>query len=137
MDEPAAIAWLDRHLAKTTAPLLTSPWIFDLDATVKCLFGEQEGAVAGYNSTKPGRPSHSYHSGFMANTRLAIHVDVLAGNQSAPAHSMSAIWNLIEGLPAQQRPTLLRGDVAFGNEPVMAKAEALGQHYLTKLRLTS
>ena len=56
----------------------------------------------------------------MANTRLAIHVDVLAGNQSAPAHSMSAIWNLIEGLPAQQRPTLLRGDVAFGNESVMA-----------------
>ena len=56
MDEPAAIAWLDRHLAKTIALLLTSPWILDLDATVKCLYGEQEGAVAGYNSTKPGRP---------------------------------------------------------------------------------
>ena len=137
MDETAAIAWLDRHLAKTTAPLLTAPWILDLDATVKCLYGEQEGAVAGYNPTKPGRPSHSYHSGFMANTRLAIHVDVLAGNQSAPSHSMGLIWSLIEGLPAVQRPTLLRGDVAFGNEPVMAKAEALGQHYLTKLRLTS
>ena len=137
MDEAQTIAWLDKHLAKTTAPLLSSPWILDLDATVKCLYGDQEGAVAGYNPTKPGRPSHSYHTGFMANTRLAINVEVMAGNQTAPSHSMGLIWKLIAGLAPAQRPQLLRGDVAFGTEPTMAKAEALGQLYLTKLRLTT
>ena len=53
------MAWLDRHLATTTQPLLTTPWILDLDATVKCLYGKQDGAVRGYNPKKPGRPSHS------------------------------------------------------------------------------
>ncbi|WP_297394309.1 hypothetical protein [Acidiferrobacter sp.] len=41
---------------------MSTPWILDLDTTVKCLYGKQEGAVVGYNPHKPGRPSHSYHS---------------------------------------------------------------------------
>ena len=39
MDESVGVAWLDRHMAKTTRPLLATPWILDLDATVKCLMG--------------------------------------------------------------------------------------------------
>ena len=62
MDESSGVAWLERHLARTTQPLLATPWILDLDATVKCLYGKQEGAVVGYNPKKPGRPAHSYHS---------------------------------------------------------------------------
>lgn len=58
MDESAGIAWLERHLRATTRPLLSTPWILDLDATVKCLYGQQEGAVVGYNPKKSGRPSH-------------------------------------------------------------------------------
>ena len=86
IEESSGVAWLDRHLAKTTQPLLTTPWILDLDATVKCLYGKQEGAVVGCNPKKPGRPSHSYHSALMANTRLALTVDVLPGNETAPLH---------------------------------------------------
>ena len=37
MDEATGIAWLDNHLAKCTQPLLSTPWILDLDGTVKCL----------------------------------------------------------------------------------------------------
>ena len=37
MDESSGSAWLDRHLAKTTQPLLSTPWILDLDATVAAL----------------------------------------------------------------------------------------------------
>ena len=47
MDESVGVAWLDRHLAKTTRPLLATPWILDLDSTVKCLYGKQEGTVLG------------------------------------------------------------------------------------------
>jgi hypothetical protein len=39
-------------LAKTTQPLLATPWILDLDTTVKCLYGKQEGALLGYNPKK-------------------------------------------------------------------------------------
>ena len=57
----------------------------DLDTTVKCLYGKQEGAVVGYNPHKPGRPSHRYHSALMANTRLALGVEVMPANASAPS----------------------------------------------------
>ena len=136
MDESAGVAWLDRHLAKTTQPLLATPWILDLDATVKCLYGKQEGAVVGYNPKKPGRPSHSYHSALMANTRLALAVEVMAGNETAPTHSLPGIWAWLDSLPKAERPALLRGDVAYGSESVLREAEARGQPYLTKLRLT-
>jgi hypothetical protein len=136
MDETAAVAWLDHHLAKTTQPLLATPWILDLDATVKCLYGKQEGAVVGYNPKKPGRPSHSYHSALMANTRLALTVEVMPGNETAPLHSMPGIWAWLDSLPIAARPTLLRGDIAYGSEAVLREAEARDQPYLTKLRLT-
>jgi len=137
MDETAAVAWLDQHLAKTTQPLLATPWILDLDATVKCLYGKQEGALAGYNPKKPGRPSHSYHSALMANTRLALAVEVMPGNETAPLHSMPGIWVWLDSLPQSERPALLRGDIAYGNEAVLCEALARDQAYLTKLRLTA
>ncbi len=136
IEESAGLAWLDRHLGKTTQPLLNTPWILDLDTTVKCLYGKQEGAVVGYNPHKPGRPSHSYHSALMANTRLALGVEVMPGNESAPLHSMPKIWAWLDALPATERPALLRGDIAYGNESVLREAEARNQPYLTKLRLT-
>lgn len=137
LDEAAGIAWLDRHLTHTTRPLLTTPWILDLDATVKCLYGKQEGAVIGYNPHKPGRPSHCYHSAFMANTRLALHVEVAPGNQSAASHGMPGLWKWFDRLSPRERPAWLRGDIGFGNDAVMREAEARDQPYLFKLRLTT
>ena len=136
IDESSGVAWLDRHLAATTQPLLATPWILDLDATVKCLYGKQEGAVVGDNPKKPGRPSHRYHSALMANTRLALAVDVLPGNETAPLYSMPGIWAWLDALPKAERPALLRGDIAYGSESVLREAEARDQPYLTKLRVT-
>ena len=137
LDESAGKEWLDRHLSLTTQPLLSTPWILDLDATVKCLYGKQEGAIVGYNPKKPGRPAHSYHSALMANTRLALRVEVMPGNETAPAHSMPTLWAWLDSLPKEARPALLRGDVAYGNETVFREAESRGQPYLSKLKLTS
>jgi hypothetical protein len=36
--------------------------VLDIDSTIKPLYGQQEGAVVGYNPHKPGRPSHCYHT---------------------------------------------------------------------------
>ena len=136
MDEALGVDWLERHLAGTTAPLLDTPWILDLDTTVKCLYGKQEGAIVGYNPTKKGRPSHCYHSALMANTRLALAVEVMAGNETAATHGMPGIWAWLDSLPKGRRPALLRGDVAYGNEAVLREAEARDQAYLSKLRMT-
>src|SRR3954451_6262943 len=88
MPETDAEVWLHRHLDET--PLLGVPWILDVDATVKPLFGHQEGA--GYNPHKPGRPSHTLHTYRVAGLRLILDVEVKAGNEQA--HSAPALWGL-------------------------------------------
>ncbi len=40
-------------------------------------------ARVGCNPQKPGRPSHAYHSYFIANLRLMIEVEMAAGSQTA------------------------------------------------------
>jgi hypothetical protein len=134
--EGAGVRWLQEHLDYCTRPLLAEPWILDVDTTVKPLYGHQEGAVVGYNPTKRGRPSHTYHSYLLANLRLVLAVEVQAGNEHTSKHSAPGLWTLLDGLAAEQRPALLRGDSDWGNEPVMCQAEQRGQAYLFKLRLT-
>lgn len=137
INEDEGAAWLRRHLDYCTAPLLSELWILDMDTTVKPLYGHQEGAVVGYNPKKPGRPSHTYHTFSMAGARLVLDVDVLAGNEHTSNYSAPGLWALLERMPRDQWPTLLRGDTGFGNEPIMREAEQLGLAYLFKLRLTA
>ena len=136
--EGAACAqWLQRHLHRCYDLLLYEPWILDVDTTVKPLFGHQEGAVLGYNPTKPGRPSHVLHTYFMANTRLVLDVEVRPGNESAAKYMMPGLWVFVDGLPRAAWPCFIRGDCNFGNERDMNEAETRGMLYLFKLRQTS
>lgn len=64
--EDEGAQWMQRHLDYCTAPLLSEPWILDMDSTVKPIYGHQDGAVVGYNPKKPGRPSHIYHTYMLA-----------------------------------------------------------------------
>ena len=84
MDESSGVVWLDRHLATMPTPLLTTPGILDLDATGTCRYGKQDGAGVGSNPKTPWRSSHSEHRAWMASTPLALAVDVLPGNETAP-----------------------------------------------------
>ena len=136
-EEPEPIAcWQRRQLRLSYEPLLYEPWILDVDTTVKTLYGHQEGAVAGYNPQKRGRPSHVYHTYFMGAARLALDVEVQPGNQSASLHTQPGLWRLVDEWPPEARPWLVRGDCAFGNEGLLAQAEARRQKFLCKLRLT-
>ncbi len=136
MEEEAGIVWLQKHLNKCYVPLLSVPWILDVDTTVKVLYGKQEGAVLGYNPTKPGRPSHTYHSYFIANLRLVLDVEVQPGNQMASSYSAPDLWELLDRIPRAQWPQFLRGDCAFGTDGVMKIAEEKQIPYLFKLKST-
>jgi hypothetical protein len=87
IDEAAGLNWLQNHLDYCTTPLLSEPWVLDIDTTAKPLYGHQEGAAVGYNPHKPGRPSHSYHTYIMSSLRLVLRVDVLPGNEHNVAHA--------------------------------------------------
>ena len=136
LDEEAGIAWLQKHLNFSYRPLLCVPWILDVDATVKPLYGKQEGAVVGYNPKKPGRPSHTYHSYFIGNLRLLLDVEVQAGDEIASCYSAPNLWRLLEEMPRGDRPQFIRGDCAFGTDGIMKAAEERGVPYLFKLKIT-
>ena len=134
MDETKAIQWLQKHLQSSYAPLLTHPWILDVDVTVKSLYGHQEGAKLGYNPHKPGRPSHTFHTYMMANTRLVLEVNVQSGDKTHSSYSMPGLVELLKRLPEDSLPAFIRGDCDWGNDPVMSELEDMEQKYLFKLK---
>jgi len=129
-------AWLDGHLSESVLPLLDVPWILDADTTIKPLYGAQEGAAVSYNPRKPGRPSHSYHTYLMAGLRQVVGVEVRAGNEHTARHAQPGLLKLLDELPLERKPRLVRGDNAFGNNAMMAALEERGQPYLFKLKLS-
>jgi hypothetical protein len=134
--ESEGIAWLDRHLDESVVPLLDAPWILDIDTTIKPLYGKQEGAAVSYNPKKPGRPSHTYHTYLMAGLRLVVGAEVRAGDEHPGNHSLPGLLKILDALPANRRPQIVRGDCGFGSDTFMQPLEARQQSYLFKLRLS-
>lgn len=130
-------AWMDAALRESTYAALSTDWILDCDTTVKMLYGNQDGAEIGYNPTKPGRPSHNIHTYWVANLRLVLDAEVKGGKTQPAKYSLPGLMRLLKALPPEKRPQLVRGDTAFGNDPVMVELESIGQKYLTKLRQTA
>ena len=126
--------WMQDQLRHSIAQATATPWILDCDTTIKVLYGKQDGAVVSYNPHKPGRPSHAIHTYWIGNLRLVLDAQLEPGNRHSPVHARPGLLALLEGLPEQQRPKLVRGDCAFGSEGEMSALEAIGQPYLFKLR---
>ena len=134
--EAEGLRWQQGHIDRCTHPLLAENYIIDIDATVKPLYGHQEGAVVSYNPKKPGRPSHVHHTYMLAGLRLVLGVETAPGNEHTGAHSVVGLWKLIDAMPRDCWPTLLRGDSGVASEGVMRESEDRGIDYLFKLRLT-
>jgi hypothetical protein len=134
MKEEESELWLKKHLKASYEPLLEEAWALDVDTTVKPLYGHQEDAKVGYNPQKPGRPSHAYHSYFIANLRMVMDVEVQAGNQTASSYAQPELWALLDGLLRQSQPRFVRGDCNWGTERAMEGAEQRKLPYLFKLK---
>jgi len=126
--------WMQDQLKHSIAQATAEPWILDCDTTIKVLYGKQDGAVVSYNPHKPGRPSHAIHTYWIGNLRLVLDAQLEPGNRDSPVHARAGLLALLEGLPQEQRPKLVRGDCAFGSEGEMSALEGIGQPYLFKLR---
>jgi hypothetical protein len=130
--------WQRKHLLRSVEPVLKEPWICDIDVTIKTIYGRQEGAEVGYNPHKHGRPAHAYHTFFISRLRLALDVVVAPGKQFHSQAVGQTFWRWWEQLSAEQRPYLLRGDCAFGNENFLVECELpeRRQPYLFRMRLS-
>jgi Transposase DDE domain group 1 len=131
------LAWMDEQVFESVQEALSTPWILDVDPTIKPLYGHQDGAEIGYNPRKPGRPSHVIHTYWISAVRLVLHTEVQNGKAHSGTHSLPGLRSLLERLTPAQRPQLVRGDCGLGNENVMRELEGFEQAYLFKLRQTA
>jgi hypothetical protein len=129
--------WMQAQLRYSIAQATKTGWILDCDTTIKVLYGHQDGAVVSYNPQKPGRPSHIIHTYWIGNLRLVLDAQLQAGNRHSPSYGRTGLKALIQSLPADERPKLVRGDSAYGSEGEMLQLEELKQPYLFKLRQTA
>ena len=128
--------WLTNELKNCYSEVLDIPWVLDIDTTVKCLYGKQEGAVVGYNPKKPGRPSHTYHTYMIGTVRMILDVEVMPGNESSASHTQPHLFTWLDNFPREKWPEFLRGDCGFGTDAVMSACEARSLNYLFKLKQT-
>ena len=138
IDEASSMAWMRPALMHSVRQAL--PWVLDIDATVKPLYGRQEGAQAGYNPAKPGRPSHVLHTFWMGDLRLVLDVQVNSSKQHTSVHAKAALGRLLDELsdgPGSRRPALVRCDSGYGNEGILLELERREQPYLLRLRQTA
>ena len=137
IEEESGYQWMQRHIDKSVLTLIGAPWILDVDVTIKALYGKQEGAEVGFNPKKPGRPSHAYHTYQMAGLRLVLGVDVEAGNHSHGVYTMPGLMKILDKLPDDKQPYLVRGDAGLGSEDMLSSLERRNRRYLFKLRITA
>ena len=78
-------AWLAPQLLSSVQAALNTPWILDIDTTIKPLYGKQSGAQVSYNPHKPARPSHALHTYWVGNLRLVLDVVVSPGKERSAA----------------------------------------------------
>lgn len=137
IDEEKGKKWLFDNLTKSYMPLLKIKWILDVDSTVKPLYGKQECAEVGYNPSKPGKPSHSYHAYYIGNIRIILDVDVESGKATSGCYSAPHLWRLLDFIPKDCLPSIIRGDCSYSSEVIMSEIERRELKYLFKLKKTA
>jgi len=109
--EGASAAWMRPALMHSVREVLDRAWVLDIDASIKPLYGRQEGAELGYNPGKTGRPSHVLHTFWVGNLRLVLDVQVSSGKQHTSVHAKAGLTR-----PCGLRERLRRVEEPMGAE---------------------
>lgn len=136
MEAAASEPWMRSALMGSVRDALDRPWVLDIDATIKPLYGHQQGAEVGYNPHKPGRPSHVLHTFWVGNLRLVLDAQLSPGKQHSSGHAKAALGRLLDEL-GERGPALVRGDCGYGNEDLIDVCEQRDRAYLLRLRKTA
>ena len=134
MDITAARIWLESAMLRFFEPLLAESYVLDLDPTVKPLAGRQEGTEKSFNPKRKGHPANWIHTFVVSKLRLVLYAELHAGNEGNGTFSLPGLEYLLGLLPKNLHPSLVRGDVGFGNERIMNFLEDQNLRYLFKLR---
>ena len=108
----------------------------DMDSTILCRYGEQEGSLKGYNPKKPGRPSHHPLVAFLAEGRRLLWATLRSGNSGNANGCVEFLKQALTVLPAGQKIGLVRADSGFFEKRLLEYLESQDLPYIIVARLT-
>jgi len=109
----------------------------DLDSTVLCRYGGQEGSLKGYNPVKPGRPSHHPLVGFLAEGRRLLWATLRSGNSGSANGCVEFLKQALAVLPQGHGIGLVRADAGFFEKRLLEYLEGQELPYIIVARLTA
>ena len=116
--------------------LINEDWL-SFDSTVITRYGEQEGAVKGYNPSKKGRPSHHPLLAFLNRSRIVLSIWNRPGNTASNNNIISFfdhVWNRLSGLVKIKG---ILADSGFYDESFIQSIEEKGLNYIITAKLYS
>lgn len=108
--------------------------VLDLDSTVLQRFGGQEGAVHGYNPTRPKGRTHRPLLAFVSEPVLVLHAWLRSGNAADNRGAIEFLTEALQTLPAQWTVTGVRADGAFFDQKLLEFLEARSLRYTIDVR---
>jgi len=137
---PSLIEALWRPLWRWLRLLLECPiggFALDLDSTVFCCEGQQEGARNGFNPRREGRNSHHPLLAVLAEASFVLHGWLRSGNTSAARGVVPFLQEARALLPAGLWLRKERADSGFFDGSFLDFLEARALPYVVVARLTS
>ena len=109
----------------------------DLDSTVFCREGSQEGAAKGYNPRRKGRKSHHPLLAVLAEAPFILHGWLRSGNTGAARGVVPFLQEALALLPEGMWIRCVRADSGFFEEALLAFLETRQLPYIVVARMTS
>ena len=106
----------------------------DLDSTVLQRYGRQEGAVHGYNPTRPKGRMHRPLLAFVSSPVFVLHAWLRSGSASDNRGAIEFLNEAFGILPASWRITAVRADGAFFDQKLLEFLEERDLPYVVVVR---
>lgn len=106
----------------------------DLDSTVFQRFGQQQGAVGGYNPARRKGRSHRPLLAFLAEPMLVLHCWLRSGNAADSGGAVPFVQQALSLLPAGWTVSGVRADCGFFDQALLEVLEARGLRYIVVAR---
>lgn len=130
---------LDQYLGRKNKEFIETSNLktitLDCDSTVKTVYGNQEGAAKGYNSSKPGAKSYHPLICFLSELKIVIKTRFRTGSAYTSNGILSFIEEIAVLIPQNIEKIFFRADSGFFNGKLFDLLESKDWDYLIKVKL--
>lgn len=107
----------------------------DIDSTIMTRYGDQQGAMKGYNPVKRGRNSHHPIVAFVNDIRMVANFWLRSGNSSSANNFISFLEDTL-AMFGDKKVGMIRLDSGFCNHSIMSYLESTDRNYILAARFT-